>query len=144
MSLMSLSGHKIYSLKGMGALNMSHWPRTRFKPHMKGGGGGGRKKRRKSGIVPTLLVVGMGVTCKIAMKNMECDHIKGKLFDGVENLKEVVVSSGSARLEPSYVLRALGVDEDMVHTSIMFGIWRFTTEDEIDKVVELTVNLVEE
>ncbi|KAM0012508.1 putative sulfurtransferase [Helianthus debilis subsp. tardiflorus] len=58
----------------------------------------------------------------------------------------VVVSSGSACssacLEPFYVLRALGVDEDMVHTSIMFGIRRFTTKDGIDKVVELTVNQV--
>jgi cysteine desulfurase len=58
-------------------------------------------------------------------------------------LKEVAVSSGSActsaSLEPSYVLRALGVEEDMAHTSIRFGIGRFTTEEEIDRAVELTV-----
>ncbi|XP_004295777.1 PREDICTED: cysteine desulfurase 1, mitochondrial-like [Fragaria vesca subsp. vesca] len=60
--------------------------------------------------------------------------------------KEVAVSSGSActsaSLEPSYVLRALGVDEDMAHTLIRFGIGRFTTEEEIDRVVKLTVEQV--
>ncbi|CDY18677.1 BnaA09g07180D [Brassica napus] len=70
--------------------------------------------------------------------------MKGSLLMG---LKEVAVSSGSActsaSLEPSYVLRALGVDEDMAHTSIRFGIGRFTTEEEIDKAVELTVKQVE-
>ncbi|KAJ0486180.1 putative sulfurtransferase [Helianthus annuus] len=63
------------------------------------------------------------------------------------NKWNVAVSSGSActsaSLEPSYVLRALGVDEDMAHTSIRFGIGRFTTEEEIDKAIELTVNQVE-
>ncbi|EYU44534.1 hypothetical protein MIMGU_mgv1a0073322mg, partial [Erythranthe guttata] len=62
-------------------------------------------------------------------------------------LKEVTVSSGSActsaSLEPSYVLRALGVEEDMAHTSIRYGIGRFTTEDEIDRAVDLTVKQVE-
>ncbi|KAL6204390.1 hypothetical protein ACLB2K_021658 [Fragaria x ananassa] len=61
-------------------------------------------------------------------------------------LKEVAVSSGSActsaSLEPSYVLRALGVDEDMAHTLIRFGIGRFTTEEEIDRAVKLTVEQV--
>ncbi|KAL6194225.1 hypothetical protein ACLB2K_035309 [Fragaria x ananassa] len=61
-------------------------------------------------------------------------------------LKEVAVSSGSActsaSLEPSYVLRALGVDEDMAHTSIRFGIGRFTTKEEIDRAVKLTVKQV--
>ena len=61
-------------------------------------------------------------------------------------LKEVAVSSGSActsaSLEPSYVLRALGVEEDMAHTSIRFGIGRFTTPEEVDRAVELTVNQV--
>ncbi|KAJ0040976.1 hypothetical protein Pint_27819 [Pistacia integerrima] len=62
-------------------------------------------------------------------------------------LKEVAVSSGSActsaSLEPSYVLRALGVDEDMAHTSIRFGLGRFTTEAEVDRAVDLTVKQVE-
>lgn len=63
-------------------------------------------------------------------------------------LKEIAVSSGSActsaSLEPSYVLRALGVDEDMAHTSIRFGLGRFTTEEEVDRAVEETVQRVEQ
>lgn len=62
-------------------------------------------------------------------------------------LKEIAVSSGSActsaSLEPSYVLRALGVDDDMAHTSIRFGIGRFTTEEEVDRAVAETVRRVE-
>ena len=62
-------------------------------------------------------------------------------------LKEVAVSSGSActsaNLEPSYVLRSLGIDEDMAHTSIRFGIGRFTTEAEIEQAVKLMVHQVE-
>jgi cysteine desulfurase len=62
-------------------------------------------------------------------------------------LKNVALSSGSActsaSLEPSYVLRALGVEEDMAHTSIRFGIGRFTTEREIDYAIELCVQHVE-
>ena len=62
-------------------------------------------------------------------------------------LKDCAVSSGSActsaSLEPSYVLRALGVEEDMAHTSIRYGIGRFTTEEEVDRAVELTTEVVE-
>jgi len=62
-------------------------------------------------------------------------------------LKDCAVSSGSActsaSLEPSYVLRALGVEEDMAHTSIRYGIGRFTTEEEVDRAVELTAEVVE-
>lgn len=77
--------------------------------------------------------------------NLSFAYVEGESL--LMGLKEVAVSSGSActsaSLEPSYVLRALGVDEDMAHTSIRFGIGRFTTEEEIDKAVELTVNQVE-
>jgi cysteine desulfurase len=62
-------------------------------------------------------------------------------------LKDVAVSSGSActsaSLEPSYVLRALGVGDELAHTSIRFGIGRFNTEDEVDYVVDLVVKSVE-
>lgn len=182
-SLMSLSGHKIYAPKGIGALYMRRRPRIRVEPQMNGGG---QERGIRSGTVPTPLVVGMGAACELAMKEMEYDHrrisalqerllngIRGKIDGVVVNgsmerrytgnlnlsfayvegesllmgLKEVAVSSGSActsaSLEPSYVLRALGVEEDMAHTSIRYGIGRFTTEEEIDRAVELTVQQVE-
>ncbi|XP_037497941.1 cysteine desulfurase, mitochondrial [Jatropha curcas] len=182
-SLMSLSGHKIYGPKGIGALYMRRRPRIRVEPQMNGGG---QERGIRSGTVPTPLVVGMGAACELAKKEMEYDDkriralqerllngIKAKLDGVVVNgsverryagnlnvsfayvegesllmgLKDVAVSSGSActsaSLEPSYVLRALGVDEDMAHTSIRFGIGRFTTEEEIDRAIELTVKQVE-
>nr|XP_043624952.1 cysteine desulfurase, mitochondrial [Erigeron canadensis] len=181
-SLMSLSGHKVYGPKGVGALYMRRRPRIRVEPQMNGGG---QERGIRSGTVPTPLVVGMGAACELAMKEMEYDEkritkLKDRMLKGIRDrldgvvvngssehryagnlnlsfayvegesllmgLKEVAVSSGSActsaSLEPSYVLRALGVDEDMAHTSIRFGIGRFTTEEEIDKAVELTVNQV--
>ncbi|KAJ0705428.1 putative sulfurtransferase [Helianthus annuus] len=182
-SLMSLSGHKVYGPKGVGALYMRRRPRIRVEPQMNGGG---QERGVRSGTVATPLVVGMGAACEIAMKEMEYDakrvvKLKDRLLNGIRarldgvmvngsmerryagnlnlsfayvegesllmGLKEVAVSTGSActsaSLEPSYVLRALGVDDDMAHTSVRFGIGRFTTEEEIDKVVELTVNQVE-
>ncbi|CAL5187758.1 unnamed protein product [Lathyrus oleraceus] len=180
---MSLSGHKVYGPKGVGALYLRRRPRIRVEPQMNGGG---QERGIRSGTLPTPLVVGMGAACEVAMKEMEYDEkrisalqqrllngIRGKLDGVVVNgsmesryvgnlnlsfayvegesllmgLKEVAVSSGSActsaSLEPSYVLRALGVEEDMAHTSIRFGIGRFTTEDEIDRAVQLTVTQVE-
>ncbi|GKU94956.1 hypothetical protein SLEP1_g8377 [Rubroshorea leprosula] len=182
-SLMSLSGHKVYGPKGVGALYMRRRPRIRVEPQMNGGG---QERGIRSGTVPTPLVVGMGAACEVAMKEMEYDDkritaLQERLLNGIREklegvvvngsverryagnlnlsfayvegesllmgLKEVAVSSGSActsaSLEPSYVLRALGVDEDMAHTSIRYGIGRFTTEEEIDRAVELTVKQVE-
>lgn len=182
-SLMSLSGHKVYGPKGVGALYMRRRPRIRVEPQMNGGG---QERGIRSGTVPAPLVVGMGAACELAMKEMKYDEervstLQQRLLNGIRakldqvevngsmerryagnlnlsfayvegesllmGLKEVAVSSGSActsaSLEPSYVLRALGVDEDMAHTSIRFGIGRFTTEAEIDRAVELTVHQVE-
>ncbi|PRQ48321.1 putative sulfurtransferase [Rosa chinensis] len=181
-SLMSLSGHKVYGPKGVGALYMRRRPRIRVEPQMNGGG---QERGIRSGTVPTPLVVGMGTACEIAKKEMEYDQkrisqLQERMLSGIREqldevvvngsierrypgnlnlsfayvegesllmgLKEVAVSSGSActsaSLEPSYVLRALGVDEDMAHTSIRFGIGRFTTEEEIDRAVQLTVQQV--
>ncbi|XP_065849776.1 cysteine desulfurase, mitochondrial [Euphorbia lathyris] len=181
-SLMSLSGHKIYGPKGVGALYMRRRPRIRVEPQMNGGG---QERGIRSGTVPTPLVVGMGAACELAKKEMEYDDkritgLQERLLNGINakldrvvvngsterrytgnlnlsfayvegesllmGLKDVAVSSGSActsaSLEPSYVLRALGVEEDMAHTSIRFGIGRFTTEAEIDRAVELTVQQV--
>lgn len=180
--LMSLSGHKLYGPKGVGALYVRRRPRIRVEAQMSGGG---QERGIRSGTVPTPLVVGFGKACDVAMKEMEYDGrriaaLQERLLKGIRErldgvvvngsiehryagnlnlsfayvegesllmgLKEVAVSSGSActsaSLEPSYVLRALGVDEDMAHTSIRFGIGRFTTEAEIDRAIELTVNQV--
>ena len=76
--------------------------------------------------------------------NMSFAYVEGESL--LMGLKEIAVSSGSActsaSLEPSYVLRALGVDEEMAHTSIRYGLGRFTTAEEVDRAVELTAEHV--
>jgi cysteine desulfurase len=174
--LMSISGHKIYGPKGIGAIFIRRKPRVRIKPLFSGGG---QERGIRSGTSPTPLVVGLGKAAEIAKNEMAKDfaHIKklsnrfydavmksthvylngdrekrypGNLnfsFAGIEGesmimaIKNLAVSSGSActssSLEPSYVLHALGVDEDLAHTSIRFGIGRFTTDEEIDFAIKL-------
>lgn len=183
--LMSISGHKIYGPKGVGAIYLRRRPRVRLEAQMNGGG---QERGIRSGTVPTPLVVGLGKACEVAQMEMENDsrHInklEQRLREGIQSrlssvvlngpknlkqrypgnvnlsfacvegeslimgLKEVAVSSGSActsaSLEPSYVLRALGVDEEMAHTSLRFGIGRFTTEEEVDRAADLTVQHVQ-
>lgn len=180
--LMSISGHKLYGPKGVGALYVRRRPRVRLYPMQSGGG---QERGLRSGTVPTPLVVGLGEACALAQKEMESDskHVKGlseRLLKGFEGrishvirngdetrsypgcinlsfayvegesllmaLKNIALSSGSActsaSLEPSYVLRALGAEEDMAHSSIRFGLGRFTTEEEVDFCVEETVKHV--
>ena len=174
--LMSISGHKIYAPKGIGALFIRRKPRVRLKPIISGGG---QERGFRSGTLPTFLVVALGRAAEIAFEDMQkdCQHIKklsdkfynsimevpeiylngskehrwcGNLnlsFAGIEGesfmmaIKNLAVSSGSActsaSLEPSYILHALGVDDDLAHTSIRFGIGRFTTEDEINQAIEI-------
>eukprot|EP01114_Cavostelium_apophysatum_P016057 TRINITY_DN4507_c0_g1_i1.p1 TRINITY_DN4507_c0_g1~~TRINITY_DN4507_c0_g1_i1.p1 ORF type:complete len:476 (-),score=119.71 TRINITY_DN4507_c0_g1_i1:49-1476(-) len=175
--LMSISGHKLYGPKGIGALYVRRRPRVRLEPIISGGG---QERGMRSGTLPAPLIVGLGAACEIAKDEMERDnrHVRrlfDRLYDGIRQkipevylngdlksryhgnlnisfayvegesllmaLKDVACSSGSActsaSLEPSYVLRALGVDEDLAHTSIRFGIGRFTTEEEIDHSIEL-------
>ena len=170
--LMSISGHKIYGPKGIGALYVGKKPRVRLRAQIHGGG---QERGMRSGTLPTPLCVGLGVAAQIAINEMEQDHahalklqrqmldmlqksltkivingdlesrIPGNLnisFAGVEGeglmagMKNVCLSSGSActsaSLEPSYVLRAIGVSEDMAHTSLRIGIGRFTTEQDIE------------
>jgi len=183
--LMSISGHKIYGPKGVGALYVRRRPRVRLEPIQSGGG---QERGLRSGTVPTPLVVGLGAACSLASQEMEYDmmHVRtlsdrlvqgiqgqlehvvrngsgeeGSSYPGCVNLsfhcvegesllmalKDVALSSGSActsaSLEPSYVLRALGAEEDMAHSSIRFGIGRFTTEEEVDFTVERTVKEVQ-
>ncbi|KAM0754957.1 cysteine desulfurase [Meredithblackwellia eburnea MCA 4105] len=179
--LMSISGHKIYGPKGIGACYVRRRPRVRLEPIISGGG---QERGLRSGTVAAPLVVGFGEACRLAKKEMAFDaaHVRklsDRLYKGITEkcdlivrngdvngypgclnlsfsyiegesmlmaMKDVALSSGSActsaSLEPSYVLRALGAEEDMAHSSIRFGIGRFTTESEVDFVVEKIVSVV--
>jgi cysteine desulfurase len=175
--LMSISGHKVYGPKGIGALYVRRRPRVRLEPLMSGGG---QERGLRSGTLPHFLCVGMGAACELAEKEMEYDeewiaYLSNKLEQGIKDripdvlqngdpdhryvgclnysfayvegesllmaLKNIAVSSGSActsaSLEPSYVLRALGVDDELAHSSLRFGIGRFSTEEEVDFVLDL-------
>eukprot|EP00051_Salpingoeca_urceolata_P010112 m.123280 g.123280 ORF g.123280 m.123280 type:complete len:459 (-) comp16585_c5_seq2:337-1713(-) len=177
--LMSISGHKIYGPKGIGALYVRRRPRVRLEPVFNGGG---QERGLRSGTVPAPLVVGLGAACEVAQREMEADarhvrrlatilkdEITSQLEDVVFNgdidagypgcvnlsfayvegesilmaLKDIALSSGSActsaSLEPSYVLRAIGAQDDLAHSSIRFGIGRFTTEKEIRYTVDKIV-----
>ncbi len=170
--LMSITGHKLYGPKGIGALYVRRRPRVRVLAQINGGG---QERGMRSGTLPTPLCVGFGEACAIAEREMEKDnkHLKelhdrfmktifssltdiylngdahmrypGNInisFAFVEGeglmmgLKDLAISSGSActsaSLEPSYVLRALGVGEDLAHTSLRIGFGRFTTIEEVD------------
>ncbi|KAK2194507.1 bifunctional Pyridoxal phosphate-dependent transferase/Cysteine desulfurase/Aminotransferase class V domain/Pyridoxal phosphate-dependent transferase [Babesia duncani] len=174
--LLSISGHKIYGPKGIGALYVSRKPRIRIQPIIDGGG---QERGLRSGTLPTPLIVGLGAAAKIAGQEMQRDtnHVNSlcaRLLNGLQKLEHVSVngsmekhqryfgnlnisfefiegesllmaldnvalSSGSActstSLEPSYVLRSLGVEEEVAHTSIRFGMGRFTSEQDIDSVL---------
>jgi cysteine desulfurase len=174
--LMSLSAHKVYGPKGIGALFIRRKPRVRLEAQMHGGG---HERGFRSGTLPTHQIVGMGEAFKIASEEMAVDNtriqklrdkfwnelkdveeiylngdlnsrIPGNLnvsFNYVEGeslimaIKDIAVSSGSActsaSLEPSYVLRALGRDDELAHSSIRITIGRYTTEEEVDFAVEL-------
>lgn len=180
--LLSISGHKIYATKGIGALYVGRKPRVRLEAIINGGG---QERGMRSGTVPTPLAVGLGVAAEIAKKEMESEskriqkltdrfldkimkipevflngdrakRIPGNLnisFSCIEGesmigaIKNLAVSSGSActsaSLEPSYVLRALGVDEELAHTSIRFGFGRFTTEADIDYAIDCVTNAID-
>jgi cysteine desulfurase len=175
--LMSMSSHKLYGPKGIGALYVRRRPRVRIEPMMSGGG---QERGLRSGTLSHSLCVGFGAACALAEQEMTYDHewisrLSKKLQKGIEEripevvrngdpehnyvgclnysfayvegesllmaLKNIAVSSGSActsaSLEPSYVLRALGVDDELAHSSLRFGIGRFTSEAEIDFVLDL-------
>ncbi|GAA5977461.1 hypothetical protein JCM11641_000970 [Rhodosporidiobolus odoratus] len=179
--LVSISAHKLYGPKGIGALYVRRKPRVRLEPLISGGG---QERGLRSGTVAAPLVVGFGEACRLARKEMPADHahirrLAERLHKGITDqcthvvrngdvegypgctnlsfaavegesllmsIKDIAVSSGSActsaSLEPSYVLRALGAEEDMAHSSIRFGIGRFTTEEEVDYVVDKVVGSV--
>jgi cysteine desulfurase len=180
--LMSISGHKLYGPKGIGALYVRRKPRVRLEALIHGGG---QERGLRSGTLPTPLCVGLGEACAIAEKEMAGEaerlrYLRDRLLKGIQDalpevyvngdlesripgnlnisfayvegeglmmgIKTLSVSSGSActsaSLEPSYVLRALGVEEELAHTSIRFGLGRFTTEQDIDYAIEQVVTAV--
>jgi cysteine desulfurase len=181
--LASISAHKIYGPKGIGALYVRRKPRVKIHPLIDGGG---QERGLRSGTLSPALVVGFGEAARIAVNEMDQDYKKAKKhFDKIFNnitseipevylngdkierypgninlsfayvegesiimaIKDIAVSSGSActssSLEPSYVLKALGVTEDLAHTSIRFGIGRFTTDEEVDYSIKLIISKIQ-
>ena len=174
--LMSISGHKIYGPKGIGALYIRKKPRVKLLPMIHGGG---QERGFRSGTLPTPIVAGFGEAARIAKLEIQKDYDHAKMiFDRFDSeilsmeemylngdkihrvpnnmnisfafiegesmimaIKDLAVSSGSActsaSLEPSYVIKALGVSEDLAHTSIRFGFGRFTAIEEVDYAIAL-------
>jgi len=182
--LVSISAHKMYGPKGIGALWVRRGrPRVRLAPIIDGGG---HERGMRSGTLPVHQIVGFGKAAELAQLDLENGGIekvlrlRNKLWTALQEqldelylngswehrlpnnlnvsfayvegeammmgIKDIACSSGSActsaSLEPSYVLRALGVDVELAHTSIRFGIGRFTTDEEIDFAIGLIVEKV--
>jgi len=182
--LVSISAHKMYGPKGIGALWVRRGrPRVRLAPIIDGGG---HERGMRSGTLPVHQIVGFGKACELAQLDLEnggienVRRLRDKLWAALQEqldelylngswehrlpnnlnvsfayvegeammmgIKDIACSSGSActsaSLEPSYVLRALGVDVELAHTSIRFGIGRFTTDEEIDFAIDLIVEKV--
>lgn len=181
--LVSLTAHKMYGPKGVGALYVRRKPRVRITAQIDGGG---HERGMRSGTLNVPGIVGFGKAAAIARAEMPVEaarllamrerlraglqsrvthtYVNGSLehrlpgnlnisFAYVEGeamlmgLKDIAVSSGSActsaSLEPSYVLRSLGVEEELAHTSIRFGLGRFNTDEEVDYVIDLVARKVE-
>jgi cysteine desulfurase len=181
--VLSLSGHKIYGPKGVGALYVRRRnPRVQISEQINGGG---HERGMRSGTLNVPGIVGLGAACEIAGAEMEAEakretelrdylrakfekaldyvhvngnmehHLPGNLnmsFVYVEGesllmgINDVAVSSGSActsaTLEPSYVLKALGLGDDVAHSSIRFGLGRFNTKPEVDYVSDKIIDVV--
>ena len=172
--LMSLTAHKIYGPKGIGALYVRRQPKVRIEPQVHGGG---HEQGMRSGTLPTHQIVGMGEAFALAMNEMAAENarilaLRNRLLNGLKAipamsvngdleqrvpgnlnisfgyvegeslmlaLKDLEISSGSActsaSLEPSYVLRALGLSDELAHSSVRITVGRFSTEEEIDYAV---------
>ena len=180
--LMSISGHKIYAPKGVGALYIRRKPRVRISSMISGGG---QERGMRSGTLSPALCVGLGEACNIYFNEMEKENktltkYKDMMLEGIRKscpdvylngsekarvpgnlnlsfayvegeslmmgIKDLAVSSGSActsaSLEPSYVLKALGVEEELAHTSLRIGFGRFTTENEVKYATDIIVKEV--
>ncbi|HUH00800.1 MAG TPA: IscS subfamily cysteine desulfurase [Kofleriaceae bacterium] len=180
--LCSVSAHKLYGPKGVGALFVRRRPRIVLEPLLHGGG---HERGLRSGTLPVASIVGFGLACELATAELSTEgprlaalrdrllegiraavpgtYVNGSLahrihgnlnlsFEGVDgeallmSLREVAVSSGaacsSATLEPSYVLRAIGVADELAHSSLRFGLGRFNTMDEVERVITLVAAAV--
>ncbi|HPU85105.1 MAG TPA: IscS subfamily cysteine desulfurase [Candidatus Latescibacteria bacterium] len=181
--LLSMSAHKIYGPKGVGALYVrGKNPRVRLAPLFHGGG---HERGMRSGTLNVTGIVGFGRALQIAVDEMESesarvkrlrDKLEAALKDRLDEvfvnghptlrlagnlnmsfayvegesllmgLREIALSSGSActsaTLEPSYVLKAIGVSDDLAHTSLRFGLGRFNTEEEVDYTADRVVEEV--
>jgi cysteine desulfurase len=175
--LASITAHKIYGPKGIGALWVrSKGPRVRITPQMDGGG---HERGMRSGTLNVPGIVGLGAACEISGKEMTDEaqrliqlrsQLQAGLFERLDEIyvnghpterlpgnlnvsfayvegesllmgiNDIAVSSGSActsaTLEPSYVIRALGIDDELAHSSIRFGLGRFNTLEEVDYVTD--------
>jgi len=181
--LMSITAHKLYGPKGVGALYVRRKsPRVQVTAQMDGGG---HERGMRSGTLNVPGIVGLGEACAICQREMpeetkRLQYLRDKLRNKLESeldevylngswehrlphslnlsfayvegesllmgINDVAVSSGSActsaTLEPSYVLKALGLGDDIAHSSIRFGIGRFNTEEEIDYVADKLIHVV--
>src|SRR4051794_2454110 len=181
--LLSLTAHKIYGPKGVGALYVRRRsPRVRLEPLLDGGG---HERGMRSGTLPVPNVVGLGLACELCRQELPTGpdrlrRLRDRLRAGIEarlpevslnghpterlpgnlnmsfafargeallvGMRDVAVSSGSActsaNPEPSYVLRALGVGDELAHASIRFGLGRFNTEEEVDYAVDAVARTV--
>ena len=181
--VLSLSGHKLYGPKGVGALYVRRRnPRVQITEQINGGG---HERGMRSGTLNVPGIVGLGAACEICMNEMDAEakreielreylknkleaaldytqvngnmdhHLPGNLnmsFVYVEGesllmgINDIAVSSGSActsaTLEPSFVLKALGLGDDVAHSSIRFGLGRFNTKAEVDYVSDKIIDVV--
>jgi cysteine desulfurase len=173
--LLSMSGHKMYGPKGVGALYVRRKPRVRLEAQLHGGG---HERGMRSGTLATHPIGGMGEAAHVAQEGMaeealRLEALRQRFWDGIKDIEEVhingderehlpgalnvsiafvegeslimslkdlAVSSGSActsaSLEPSYVLRALGLNDELAHSSLRFSFGRFTTDQDVDIAVE--------
>jgi cysteine desulfurase len=181
--VLSLSGHKIYGPKGVGALYVRRRnPRVQISEQINGGG---HERGMRSGTLNVPGIVGLGKACEICREEMATearreselrDYLKNKLENALDHVQvngnmehhlpgnlnmsflyvegeslliginDIAVSSGSActsaTLEPSYVLKALGLGDEVAHSSIRFGLGRFNTKAEVDYVSDKVIDVV--
>jgi cysteine desulfurase len=181
--LLSMSGHKLYGPKGIGALYVRRRnPRVQLTEQINGGG---HERGMRSGTLNVPGIVGLGAACEIAGEEMDSeiarlsglrDYLRAKLEGALDyvhvngnmehhlpgnlnmsfvyvegesllmGINDIAVSSGSActsaTLEPSYVLKALGLGDDVAHSSIRFGLGRFNTKAEVDYVADKVIDVV--